>query len=764
MKLYPQKKSTYFLLTIIVSLITISACAYYNTMFNALNLYDEGVVKIANSKDSKITPAIRKDFYSTIDKCWTLINTYGDSSAWADNALLLIGKCHYLVEEYPKAERFLGLFLKKYPQSDLIYETKIWYSKVLIELDDDKKALENLNNVLMSEMDSDLKAESYKSVGAIYYKREEFKEAIENLEKCVEISGDDILSASAQYMIGNIYFDLEQYVDAIENYNYVLDFDPSEEIEFNALMNKVNAQLALDKVDLALKTLKQMLRNSKIKDKYSLVESKMGECFQLQDNIDFATEHYLDVIDKYPSSLGSAHATFELAKLMEFYYTDIDSAKQLYLQVKKESNKSEYIEDAGVRANLLKKYLDLKGKIESNYKIITEPFVDSLEVDSASIAFEDSILYYELTDSTYSVEFADSTSSIEFTDSISSFITAADSDSVRITNQKQTKDKREAKIKKAKSAVAKGQYNLAEFFLLNMQNYDSAATAYSNFIYTGFDSSKIPQAYYALSYLYVFKLQDSLKADSIENIIVEKYTDTPFAEYILLRNSEIEKEEKIEIDTLKNVYLEAENYLFNDDHDKAKDLFLQIATNDSGNAWAGKARYAISWIYENKLNDIPNAIEAYEILAKEYPKSEYAKIAKNKIKIPKVEIPVDTSGTDSSEVGDESSEFPIDSSGTDSSGAENERSIFPIDSTGADSSKVEKKSIEIPVDTSATDSSKVEDEVSAIPIDTSGTDSSMVEKMSSEIPVDTSGTDSSSVGNGNSVIPVDTSGTDSSQN
>ena len=60
----------------------------------------------------------------------------------------------------------------------------------------------------------------------------------------------------------------------------------------------------------------------------------------------------------------------------------------------------------------------------------------------------------------------------------------------------------------------------------------------------------------------------------------------------------------------------------------------KISDNDSGNVWAGKARYAISWIYENKLKDIPKALESYEILAKEYPKSEYAKIAKRFLENP----------------------------------------------------------------------------------------------------------------------------------
>ena len=109
----------------------------------------------------------------------------------------------------------------------------------------------------LNEMDDDLKAEALNSVGSIYYLREEYEEAINNLNQCIEVSDNDLLSASSQYQIGKIYFDLGQYVNAIENFNYVFDYDPPEEFEFNALMQKVNAQIKLEKIDLALKTLSQ---------------------------------------------------------------------------------------------------------------------------------------------------------------------------------------------------------------------------------------------------------------------------------------------------------------------------------------------------------------------------------------------------------------------------------------------------------------------------------------------------------------------------
>lgn len=617
---HPVFKFKRYRIIILVIIGVISNCAYYNTMFNAFKLYDEGIKKIANSKDGRISPDIKKDFNSTIDKCWTLINVYSDSNKWADDALLLIGKSHYQIEEYGKSVRFLDQFIKKYPRSDLIYEAKIWYAKTLIKLDEDDMALEILNTMLAEDMNSDLKAEVLYSMGELYYKRGELDYAIKNLKQCVEYSDDDILSASSQYLVGNIYLEMGKYVDAIENFNYVLAYDPLEEVEFNALMKKVEAQIALKKIDLAINTLNQMLRSSKLLDKHSQVEAKLGECFRLQNKHDFATEHYLDVIQKYPRTLGSAQATYELAKLLEFYYTDLDSARKMYLKVRKESNSSEYVEDATIRANLLKNYLDLRSKISQDYEILLTPFADSTNSETTFSAADDSLVLNS---------------------------TLADSDSINVKGNVNELAKHEQLIEQTKISLAKNQYALAEFFLLNMQNYDSAAIAYKKFIDTGYDSSKIPQAYHALSYLYSYKLPDSTIVDSIDNLILYKYPNSPYSEYILIKRGRIKKSKSVEIDTLKQKYRMAEDYLWANKYEDALQIFSEIAKNDSGSYWAGKSRYAISWIYENKLKNISKAIESYTILAKEYPKSDYAAIAKNKISEPEIETPVDTTKSDS---------------------------------------------------------------------------------------------------------------------
>lgn len=596
----------------------IAGCAYYNTMFNAENLYDEGIKKIANNTKSEITPDIRKDFYSAIDKCWKLINIYGDSSEYADDALLLIGKSYYNVEEYPKSERYLSQFLKKYKQSELFPDATLWYAKSLIQLDRESEALTYLNELLSSDLDEDFKSEVYYSMGLFYRKNEELTKSVTNLQKCVDLSEDDLRSATAQFEIGEIYFEQKDFIKAIDNYNKVREFDSPLEIEYRSLMQKVEAQLRLEEYDLALKSLQLILRDVRFQEKYAMVEAKIGETYVLNDKMELAVDHYFYVLDKYPRTEGSAEASFGLAQIMEFQYMLPDSARKLYLRVPKEYSRSEKSDESRNRAKILQDYIKLSTALKESWNKLSM----ALHADTATV---------------------DTVASELPADSVS-----LETDSLEVLNEEEKNiELSPQKLSLIRKDIAEKQYKMAEFYLLTLDNPDSAIATYNKFINTGFDSTLIPKAYFALYYIYDFVSRDSLNADSIAGHIQQFYPESPFAGYFKNRGKKIKKTE-VEIDTLKNRYLSAENQMHSGNYLNAISELRNIAQVDSGGDWGGKSRYAIAWIYEKNLKDMEQALAAYKTLLTEYPNSPYAGIAKNKIKEPEPEVVL----PDSSAIGD----------------------------------------------------------------------------------------------------------------
>jgi TolA-binding protein len=619
-----QKSFSLFL----IPLVMIIGCAYYNTLFNAMEKYEEGVTKIKSSRDGEITSDIRNDFYKTIDKCWKLINIYSDSSSYADEALLLIGKSYYQVKEYPKAERYLTQFNQKYNDSELITESYLLLAMVLIDMDRDDEALEHLNRVISSDEDDDLTAEAYYNLGRIYYKKEDYNNARIQFDQVIENSSNDELDANAQFMIAESYFDEQNYSEALPKYTDVNEFDTSIEMLYDANMRRVDCLIELDEHEQAITTLEEIAKTGKFLDKKAMVNARIGDIYVLQDQIPEATNMYDEIMETYPRTEGSAIAAYGMAKLLEFYYADIDSAKRLYQKVGKEYRDTEFLEEANERAGILDRYQKIRINIERDLADLEKINTDSLDVDSLSLE------YAEIDTAEFD------TAEIDTAEFDTSEIDTAEVDTVGTETKIKGKETAKPAKKPAKrlavdieKSLEKNMFSMAEFFLLTLVNYDSAAEAYQKFINSSNDSVLVPKAYYSLYYAYNYGLQLLDKADSIKQIILLDYPETPYATY-LTGPKEDTIEDKNEISVYKNLFLQGEELISEEKYLGAIDIFRQIANEDSGSMLAQKSRYVIAWIYETKIEDIQGAVDAYALAVKEYPGSEVGKIAKNKIKEP----------------------------------------------------------------------------------------------------------------------------------
>ena len=182
-KIFIRKR--YFL---IILLLTTTYCAYYNTFFNAEENYRAGLEKKNNSNSEEISKDIITNFESAISKSWTVIKVYGDSNSWADDALLLIGKSHYHLEEFDKSQATLEQFLQKYLKSPLKSEAELWLAQTFVEQGNIEEALKSFTTLISNTNDDDILANAYFNIGEIYFNSEDFEMAIKNYQMCIDIT------------------------------------------------------------------------------------------------------------------------------------------------------------------------------------------------------------------------------------------------------------------------------------------------------------------------------------------------------------------------------------------------------------------------------------------------------------------------------------------------------------------------------------------------------------------------------------------------
>jgi len=641
--------------------IQFSGCAYYNTMFNAENRYKEAVEKQKTVKSVNLAGDVKKNYNEAIKKCWSLIDTYGDSSKYADDALLLIGKCHFNLHEYPQSERVFEQFILKYNKSELVPDAKLWLAKSYVELERDDDALDLLNTLLAQEITSHIAGQAFFITGDLHYKRENYSDAVDNLTRSLDASSDEEILGDSHFLIGESYFQLEDFEKAAEHYDQVADLDVPILKEFDARMQQAEAHIRLENFSDAENIYKMMLRDIRFKKYFSTIETHLANLSEIQEEIDFARDSYYEVIKKYKNEEGVSLSAYYLAQLFEFHYSDMDSASLYYGKVRNLKLHEDIESEAKLRATLLKEYLKIRDQLNKDRKDIyslargDSTLEDSLVVEPDSTDLTGKFDLHTQKPETFAERnFQKSESDKQ------------KQDSLETAPRPQAKKVNKVAVSRTPEQVhashQKNSFNMAEFFLLKYQNYDSAAASYRQFIQTfPEDSILIPKSYYSLYYIYQELIPDPIKADSMKQVILGEYGQSNYG--LKLGNNIYDFDENMGVDQQlssgKMNYLKAERLLFDRQYTEAIDRFRAIAVSDSGTVWAQKSRYATAFIYETYLEDIPKAIETYRLIAEEYPGTEFAKIAKNKFKLPPKEVvPEAPEQTENIEEGESTEEVP----------------------------------------------------------------------------------------------------------
>jgi TolA-binding protein len=178
-------------------------------------------------------------------------------------------------------------------------------------------------------------------------------------------------------------------------------------------------------------------------------------------------------------------------------------------------------------------------------------------------------------------------------------------------------------------------YKIGELFWLELNEPDSA---YRRFVALARDSGTPPEthpkALYAAGWLSLNARRDTAAADSIFDLLVEKYPEN-----IHSKRAQRDLGNEITVTTPEDRALEAfseaeELYVENDSTLEAVRSYLKVYKENSDREVAPKSLYAAAWICDNVLHKNRTARSLYQRLCDDYPESEYClEAAKPRLKI-----------------------------------------------------------------------------------------------------------------------------------
>lgn len=562
---------------------------YFNIYYNANRLFEEGEKEIRKQEIDLIKKNLQSHIFNipllpttpstsqqkltdAIAKSSKILSLHS-SSSYVDDAIFLIGKSYYLMNEHFKAERKFQELLATSNDEELKNEAKLFLVKTYRKQLLFEKELSLLNE-LQNTDDDEIKSEVYFEFGYLFQQQKNKDEAFKYFEKAIELTENDLLIPYLSYSLGNLATQLNKKDEAN---NYFTKLKDLEDIDYHFLaeFELINLSSAENKID----KYKSMLEDPLYKSYRDKIEYEIAMSFYLDKKYETALSYFNKIDTTYKNSEVSGKSYFtqaeyyeivkgDLIKALDKYKSAIAnkltpdlkiiadekySSLNIYLKTKNEIAKIEILIDTlnsqyqNIKSDSLKNIsISAKDSLVNllsaqQYELATYFYINKNNIDSAS--------YYlnKIVNSKNKTEIL--ASSIYMLAEITNINKSLKDSLYNILITDYPKSKYSSiinKDKKIKSEVAFSSLEEAEKYLTS-QNYLKAQEVYSRIIKTTSSPQEKEKAMLALGFIYEKYLQRNDSAKSIYSKIVDQFPKSTSTERIKGR---IKKPEIVKTDSL----------------------------------------------------------------------------------------------------------------------------------------------------------------------------------------------------------------------
>jgi tetratricopeptide (TPR) repeat protein len=628
------------------------------------------------------------------EKCSQILQFHAKSS-YVDNSLFIIGKCFYYQGSYRKALRKFEELIATQPKSKLILQTRLWIGKNqmrLKEFDNSLATLKETRETAIKQGETEIAQDSY--IEEIRYQifKLDYPAAIDLAKNFLTISKDDELNSEVAFEIGKLYNKLNDYNNAIVYYRKVRDYSPTYNLRYSSLIEEGKALREIGQNDKALVIFNQLSREQKYVDVLDQIDFERGITYLKMDNLDKAVDLFIYVDTSFSKMPSAGKSAYVLGKIFLEKYKNFDSAAYYFNQVFSSTAPLEFVNLARNSSEQLRKYELLYLSVKDNYKQLNYA-LDSTAFVKDSIAYYTDLAKKTKTAKADSLKFKDeksnrlankTTARNEQTSAQKGQTGQQNPDqqqpgaqpqgqqtgqppqnqqqlaqgqqpglqqpgqqqspqpntSTQLLQWQQLKAQVKPPVRPILSIdsltyyLVKSEYELGNLLIAEFNMPDSAYNYYSD-INLNYPASPFEgRVVFAIGNYYL-AINDTIKADSVFNVVYEKYRNES-----VVNNAALKLNKPMidyNYDPAKELYVNAESMMSKSNYDSSIANMYKIYLTHSKSPIASKALYAIGWMLENKnLND--SAVVVYDTLIAKYPHSVYAADISPKVSFYKSEL------------------------------------------------------------------------------------------------------------------------------
>jgi len=622
-----------FLLLFLLLLVagTAPSCAYYNTFYNTKKLYRQALKAREKRQGDKPTSAELKAYDETIKKASKVLTNYPDSK-YIDDALMILGECLYYKGDYLKARRKFRELLTLFPKSGYREGARLWLAKSDLKVREFAESETLLRQILDTSKKKKIRDEAQLLLGDLYLEQEAYEAAVDAYRRAAASGGRE-KRARASFHLGEALLQLDQPQKAVEAFSKAGRLTREHRLRSKARFQEGVALKLAGRFDAAIRVFNGLLADATFKNRYPAAKLQIADCLRGKGELDKAIQWYETIIEDHPRTAASAEAYFELGRMYEKDLKDFEAAKKHYDRVRAEYTASEWADEASQRSRDITALLRLRATVErmERRKTGTAPGA-SAGLEGKNSAGADG-MEAELVARRRQAQARKMKSAAPDTDQISlkkeEVLVSRQAATSTTKNSTPAADTVGQELSEAqREQLIKSKMQLAELYLLEYAEVDSAMRQYVDIVERYPDHPAAPRALYAIAYALREFVGDSVLADSTLRFLVRRY---PESEQALAVAKQLGVPDTVE-SRPEELYRLAETQLFDrNDPQSALRTYQQVVDRYPRSEYAAKALYAIAYIHEDRLFDPKAALAEYRKLADAYPESPYGREAARKI-------------------------------------------------------------------------------------------------------------------------------------
>lgn len=241
---------------------------------------------------------------------------------WIDDSYLLMGKAYFYQHNFMAAIDNFSYVTRKFPDEETCAEAYIWLLRSYTELERYVEAAEVIQAIQNEEhFPRKLEKDLAIATADYYIKQQEYEEAIKFLNIAIKKTFQKRKKARNQYIVAQLYKEIGKDAEASEAFAAVTRMNPGYKMAFNAKINSAGIFSGEGDTEKLKKELNKMLRDKKNVDFQDQIYYALGNIYFKEGNREMAIENYrLSVTSSYQNQFQRALSAVTLA---DIYFEDL---------------------------------------------------------------------------------------------------------------------------------------------------------------------------------------------------------------------------------------------------------------------------------------------------------------------------------------------------------------------------------------------------------------------------------------------------------